>query len=725
MSNTENSNETPKRTFSRRKFLLRASIGAGVMIGVGYFGCNPMRRSLAGMAEEAALGYDNKFDAIAWFEVTADNDIILHSPKVEMGQGIFTGMAQLVAEELGVSIGKIKVVHASSMNRPVDPRSTGGSDTISGLWVPLRELSVKMRVMLLENASKILGVATSSLSIGDGVISGGDKSISFGEIVSQATEWNEPKKITLKSKKDFKVIGKAIPRVDLEPKVMGDPIFGIDAEMPDMHYGVIVRPPKIDTVFESADFSKAESMPGVIKVVQESDFVGVIAKSKTQANLAAQAIEVKWKTNKVWEQKDIEEIIKVGKGKPVEIQKSGSPKRILNGDDVITSEYSSPIGAHAHLEPNGAVAFVEKDKAIIKISTQVPKFTRTEVAKTLDLKEEQVEIQPTFLGGGFGRRLHTPNAMQAALLSKAVGKPVHVFFSRKDEFQHDTFRPPTHHVLKGKLGENGLIEAIEHHVSSGDVAFGSVLFPQALENVFGADVGAWRGGMIQYRAIPNFSATSWRVKLPFATSWWRSLGLLANTFAIESFIDELADKAGKDPVEFRLAQIKDDERGRRLKAVIEAAAKKGEWGKKMPEGRAQGFAASTDANTPVAQVVEVSVENNQIKVHKVTCAIDPGMAINPDGIKAQCEGAIIMGISASMFEKMEVKNGALTPTIYGAYKMARMRHAPKEIDVVILEGADKPSGVGEPPLGPIGAAIANAVFKLTGKRLRDMPFKLT
>ncbi|MCG8332120.1 MAG: molybdopterin-dependent oxidoreductase [Chitinophagales bacterium] len=718
MSKTEQS----KKQFSRRKFLIRASVGAGVMIGVGYLSCSPLRRTLATTANEIDMAYNNKASAITWFEVTADNKIILHSPKVEMGQGIFTGMAQLVAEELGVDINKIEVVHASTNGRPVDPRSTGGSDTMSGLWQPLRELAAKMREMLKSNASELLGIPVEQLAVNsDGLIEGGGQSITFGEIVQQATEWKEPKKVQLKDRKDFKVIGKAVPRVDLEAKVMGAPIFGMDASIPGMLYAHVVRPSKIDTVFVSADVSKAQGMPGVIKIVEEKDFVAAVAETKTQAIAAAKEIEVSWKTNKVWEQADVDAMIKVGQGEAVEIQRAGAPKKMLSGEDVIEVEYTSPIGAHAQIEPNGAVADVQSDKAIIQISTQVAKYTQAEVAKRLGMKEEQVEIKSTFLGGGFGRRLHTPNAMQAAAISKAVGKPVHVFFDRMQEFQHDTFRPPTHHVLKAKLDENGDITAIEHNVSSGDVAFGSVLFPSFLEGVIGADIGAWRGGMIQYTGIPNYRAVSWRVKLPFATSWWRSLGLLANTFAIESFMDELAHKAGKDPVQFRLGQIKDNERGRRLKGVIKAAADKAVWGKELPTGHAMGFAASTDANTPVAQVVEISIEDGRIKVHKVTCAIDPGIVINPDAVRAQCEGAIIMGLSAAMFEKMEIKNGAVGPTIYGAYKMALMKHAPKEIDVVLLEGGDKPSGVGEPPLGPIGAAIGNAFFSLTGERLRNLP----
>ncbi|MEM1322972.1 MAG: molybdopterin cofactor-binding domain-containing protein [Bacteroidota bacterium] len=444
-----------------------------------------------------------------------------------------------------------------------------------------------------------------------------------------------------------------------------------------------------------------------------------------EAENAKRAIKVTWEVEKQWQQKDIEDMIRVGQGEPIEIQKQGKAKRILdNEEEIITMEFKTPIGAHAQLEPNGSVAHVEGDRATVIISTQVTNLTRNEVAERLGLKKENVNIKPTFLGGGFGRRLHTPNAVQAALLSRAIGKPVKCFFDRKEEFQNDTFRPPTHHVLRAKLESDGMIRAIEHNVSSGDVMFGSPLVPSIAGTILGSDVGAWRGGMIQYGKIPNFSAISWRVKLPFATSWWRSLGLLANTFAIECFIDELAIKSGKDPVQYRLDQIQEDQRGFRLREVIRVAAEKADWKDGVHNGRAMGFAASTDANTPVAQVAEVSIEDGQIKVHKVTCVIDPGIAVNPDQVRAQCEGSIIMGMSGAMFEKMEVVDGALTPTIYGPYRMALMRHAPKEIDVVILENAEAPGAVGEPPLGPIGAAIANAVRRLTGKRLTEMPLSL-
>ncbi len=714
---------TKKKGFSRRKFLVRSAVGVGVLLGAGYVTRPIWRRSIASAVNSAEAPYlgDTKTPAL-WFEVTAENDIIFYCPKVEMGQGTFTGLAQIAADELEVEMDQIKVIHAASATGNIDPFATGGSTSISSLWQPLRELAATMREMLKNEAAKIL-----EMTVSRGIITAGAKNLSYGDVVKGVTKWEIPDIPPLKDISAYKFVGKPIPRIDLEDKVFGKPIFGMDASMSDMLFGAVARPSSIGAKFISADTSKAEGMPGVVKIVKEKDFVGVVATSQMEAENAKRRIDVKWEIEKQWQSQDIEDMITVGQGKPIVIQKKGKAKRILDNEDgIITAEFKSPIGAHAQLEPNGALAYVEDDKATVIISTQVVQITRKEVAKRLGLNVEKVNIQPTYLGGGFGRRLHTPNAIQAAVLSKAVGKPVKCFFDRKEEFQNDTFRPPTHHVLRAKLREDGMIEAIEHNVSSGDVMFGSALIPGFAGPIVGADVGAWRGGMIQYGGIPNYRAISWRVKLPFATSWWRSLGLLANTFAIESFMDELAIKAGKDPVQFRLEQIQDDERGHRLKEVIKAAASKANWKDGvLSNGRAMGFAASTDANTPVAQVVEVSIEEGEIKVHKVTCAIDPGVAVNPDQVRAQCEGSIIMGMSASMFEKMTVTDGQLQPTIYGPYQMALMKHAPKEIDVVILENDDVPGAVGEPPLGPIGAAIANAVFRLTNQRLREMPMKLS
>lgn len=717
-----------KKSISRRKFLVRGALGTAGVLAVGtYLLRNPIRRVIAGAVDSAESPYlGDTSTPVIWFEVTADNRIVLYSPKVEMGQGTFTGLAQMAADELEVPMEQIKVVHAPSISGNMDSFATGGSTSISSLWVPLRELAATMREMLKNKAAEKMGVSATALSIANGTVSGEGRTLTYAEIAKDVPEWPIPDTPDLKPMESYRFIGQPVSRVDLIDKVYGAPIFGMDAALPNMLYGAVVRSSAIGAKFIDADISRARTMPGVVQVIKEHDFVGVVAHSLIEAENAKDAINVNWETERTWQTADIEAMIAVGSGEPFVIQKEGDAERLLKEDEkTFVQEYKSPIGAHAQLEPNGALAHVEADKATIYLSTQVVKITRDEIAERLGLSKDKVNIVPTFLGGGFGRRLHTPNAVQAAVMSKIVGRPVKCFFTRKEEFQNDTFRPPTHHVLKAKLTDNGRIAALEHHVSSGDVAFGSPILPALAAPILGADLGAWRGGLIQYGAIPNFRTISWRVTLPFATSWWRSLGLLANTFAIESFMDELALAAKKNPVAFRLAQIQDDSRGFRLKEVIKAVVEKSGYTDEVINGRAMGFAASTDANTPCAQVVEVSVEDKEIKVHKVTCAMDPGIVVNPDQVRAQCEGAIIMGMSAALFEKMEVEDGELTPTIYGPYQMALMRHAPKEIDVVLLQNDDKPGAVGEPPLGPIGAALANAVFRLTGQRLRDMPLTLT
>ena len=397
MSDSNPQKKGKKRKFSRRKFIVRSAVGVGVLMGTGYVTRPIWRRGLAGFANsvEAPYSGDTKTPPL-WFEVKADNQIIFHSPKVEMGQGSFTSLAQIAADELEVNIDQIQIVHAATATGNIDGFSTGGSTTISGLWQPLRELAATMREMLKNEAAKVWSTTAAELTVKDGVVSGNGKSMTYGEIVKGVEAWDIPKTPPLKDIKDYKFVGKPIPRVDLEDKVLGAPIFGIDATMPDMLYGAVVRSAKIGAKYIDADTSEAEKMPGVVKVVKEPDFVGVVAESRMEAENAKKAIKVTWETEKNWQSSDIEDMIKVGRGEPITIQKQGRAKRILNNEqDIITSEFTSPLGAHAQLEPNGAVAHVEGDKATVIISTQVINLTRTEVAKRLGLKKENVIGSPT------------------------------------------------------------------------------------------------------------------------------------------------------------------------------------------------------------------------------------------------------------------------------------------------------------------------------------------
>ncbi len=717
---------TEKKRISRRKFLVRGGLGTLGVLAVGtYVFRNPLRRMGLEMGESMVLPYSGTgTEANLWFEITSDNGVLVHSSKVEMGQGTFTGFAQIVADELDVSIDQIQVIGAATDTGVVDGMSTGGSLSIATLWMPLREMAATMREMLKIEAAKKMGVAADSLSTKNGVISGGPQPMTYAEAAAEVTEWEVPDTPELRAMSDYQFVGKPVQRIDLAAKVFGDPIFGMDAEMPDMLHACVIRPEHIGASFQSADTSAAESMPGVVKVMKMDGWVGVIAETYAQALAARRQITANWDIPQKWTEEDIRELLQVGKGSEMITQKSGSA---LDPEEegVVSLEFTSPIGAHAQIEPNGAVAEVKDGKATVILSTQVIGVTQKQVSEALDFPLESVNIIPTYLGGGFGRRLNTDHAVRAAQMSQEVGRPVKYFFTRKEEFQHDLFRPPTHHIMRGKLGENGLLEGLEHHYASGDVAINSVIMPPIMGTMLGTDIGAMRGGNINYDKVPNHRAVQWHTTLPFATSWWRSLGLLANTFAVESFVDEMAIAAERDPVEFRLAQISDDGNGARLKAVIERVAEAAGYQDGVSNGRAMGIAASIDTGSPAAHVAEVSIENNQIKVHKVTCVLDCGVAVNPDQVKAQCEGSIIMGMSGAMHERMTIEDGQLSPTIYGPYDMALMKHSPREIDVILIEGTDVPLPVGEPPMGPIGAAVANAVRRLTGERLTDLPLRLS
>jgi isoquinoline 1-oxidoreductase subunit beta len=713
------------KKISRRKFLVKGGLGTlGVLaVGTAIFR-NPIRREIIDFTDSFIAPYlGTGTEVNLWFEITKHNTILLHSPKVEMGQGTFTGFAQIAADELDININQIEVIAAATESGIVDNLGTGGSLSIASMWTILRELAATTREMIKLEAAKKWGIAVQEITTKNGIATYKDQQLSYAQIAENVTEWEIPSTPTLKPFKEYTLIGKPIPRIDLNAKVFGAPIFGMDAEMDNMLHAVVLKPEHIGATFKKANFTEANKMPGVVKIVQIDDWVGVIAKSYSEALAAKEVIDIEWHIPKKWSEEEIRSLITVGSGNEMLVQKEGNS--LKKDESFLEIEFKSPLGAHAQIEPNGAVASYKDGKITVIISTQVVGITQKQVAKALKVSTEDVNIIPTFLGGGFGRRLNTYHAIHAVQMSKAVGQPVKYFFTRQEEFQNDMFRPPTHHIMRGKLNNAGQIENLEHHFASGNVATESVLLPNITNKILGADLGAIRGGSIHYSGIKNRRAIQWHKPLPFATSWWRSLGLLANTFAIESFVDELAIQGNKNPIELRLAEIKEDEEGIRLKNVIQKTQQHTNYSDKVKDGIAMGFACSTDAGTPCAQVVEVSIIKDEIKVHKVTCVMDCGIAVNPDQVKAQCEGAMIMAMSAAMHEKMYIEDGQLQPTIFGPYQMAMIKHAPKEINVHLIQGIDKPGPVGEPPLGPIAAAIGNAVRRLTGERLTEMPLKLS
>jgi isoquinoline 1-oxidoreductase beta subunit len=711
-----------ERKISRRDFLIIVGVaGGGLLLGTKV--ALPFARlKVAELFDSGAAPGGLDAEATAWFQITPENTVKLFIPKVEMGQGIHTALAQIAAEELDIEWQQLQVVQAGTGQGLDDNFGTGASNSVSTLYQPIREAAATMREVLLNEAARQMRVSADQLTAQNGyfTLKDGSQSLSYWETANRPGDWEIPETPpTLKTSQEFRFIGQSFPRVDLHEKILGKAVFGYDRRLPEMLYGAVARPPEIGAKLKSAEIGEAANRPGVFKIVIEDDFIGVAAETREQAYNAVNAMNLEWETDKIWQQADIEALVTVGQGKGVVIQKEGNPTRIFDRTAVIEAQYRTPMAFHAHFEPQAATADVKPDRVDVWAATQFPVRLREFIAQAIDRKEDEVFVTPTYVGGGFGRKIGTEAATEAARLSAAAGRPVHIGWTRPEDFLHGFLRPPTHHVFKGVL-DGKRIAALEHQQASGAVAF--PFLSGMFKAILGADFGAWRGAMISYE-IPDKSTKAWLPELPLATGWWRGLGLLANTFAIESFIDELALAAGLDPLIFRLNHLPNDETGQRRKRVLENAAEKSNWGTTLPAGRALGIAHSIDVGTAVAQVADVSVEQGEIRVHKITSVVDPGLVINPDGAISQIQGSIIMGLSSTLVEEVSVEDGQLAADNFTRYPILSMKDTP-EIDVMLLESGKNPYGMGEPPIGPIAAAVANAVFALTGQRLRNLPLKL-
>jgi isoquinoline 1-oxidoreductase subunit beta len=721
----ESGNNSDKKSFSRRKFLKRGAIILGGTMVTIYFGRGPIRRFAAKKIEALDVpSIISTYHPDFWFEVLPDNTVLMRSPKVEMGQGIFTGFAMLAAEELEVPLDQIKVEHANTSTGPVDMVNTGGSNSTSSLYVAIREVAATMREMLREAAAAQWGVKVSDIAVQNGVLTAGGRQMTYAEVTASTTEWKIPKTPALKPASEFNYVGKEVKRIDLVPKVMGEPLFGIDKNMPGMLYAVILQSPYIGGVLKTINTEEAAQTAGVIKIIQEKDLVAVVAENRYAAEVGLNKIEAEWDIPKKWNQPDMEEIVMVGRGTKVSVQNDGRAGSVIakKADRVYRQEYRTPMAVHAHMEPNGAVAHVEGDKARVIIGTQAPGLVRDQVAAALGMKKKQVTVEVAYLGGGFGRRVHLNNAAQAALISRIVGRPVHVFNTREQEFQNGHFRPNTHHVLQAVIGEDGAIEAITHDQATPDFVLEAAAGPIAVK-IAGADfISAGHGASIMYH-IKNRCASVWHSKYPLTTGIWRSVGMFPNTFAIESFINELAHETGKDPIAMRLDLLAGPENiHRRYKTVLETLVEKSGWDTPKAAGTGRGIAIADDRKAIAAAVAEVSVTGSDIRVTKMTLVTDVGMSINPEGIRMQVESCIMMGITAALYEELQIEDSQVAGNFH-LYPMATLKDTP-EMEIVILEGDDKPYGVGEPPLAPIAPAIAAAVFDATGKRLRVLPLKL-
>ncbi|MCA9981858.1 MAG: molybdopterin-dependent oxidoreductase, partial [Anaerolineales bacterium] len=492
---------------TRRGFL----IGAGAVVGslaVGVaLGRAPFHRFVAQQLDNSPPPGSLPGEPTLWIEITPDNRVRIYSTKVEMGQGIHTAVAQIGAEELEVPWEQVELIQATTHAGPFDSFGTGGSGSVVSVYAVLRQAAATMREMLKVEGAKLLGVSAEQVTAVDGTVqlrNDASQSVTYGDIVAQVSEWPElTTEPTLRPVSDYKVIGQSLPRVDLPAKIKGEAIYGYDLRVPNMLYGAIARPPTIEAKMVSAKPGRAADGAGVVQVVidVEKGFAGVVARTRQQAQTAVRDLEIEWDEGYLWQQDEIEARLQFENG--VNIQQEGRVR--LADNNAYTAEYLTPFAIHAHLEPQAALAEVKDGQARIWGSTQAQGTVQGEIADDLGLDAENVIVEPTYLGGGFGRRLNIEAAVEAARLSRAVGQPVHVGWTRPEDMRHGYFRPLTRSKLSARL-ENGRIVEMDHHQISGEVAF--PFFPGFLKAIFGSDFGAWRGAVNFYGGIPNRSTTA-------------------------------------------------------------------------------------------------------------------------------------------------------------------------------------------------------------------------
>lgn len=712
---------------TRRGFLIGAGALAGtVALGVTV-GLPLLRRRVAESTVDSSPPGNPSKEPIAWFEILKDDRIRLYVTKSEMGQGVHTALAQLSAEELEISLADLDVAQATTDHPNQDASGTGGSGSMSSMYVPIRQAAATLREMMRAQAARQLNQPISNIEIKDrGLQARGDASLrlAFSALAADQRTWmaNVPKEVpALKPRESFKVIGQSVPRIDIPAKVSGKAMYAYDLRVDGMLYGAIAHPPTLEAKLTGANSSAAQAIAGVHKVVLDvgAGVAGVVAKSRSAAWAGVGAMQPIWNEGRKWQQSEIDAIVTVGGADGITIQAVGDAPRALGGTAVIEAEYRSPLAIQTPLEAQAALADVKADRATVWASTQSPDLTRRRVAAAIGFKPEQVEVVTPLLGGGFGRKSDTEAPAEAARLSQAAGVPVHLSWTRTEELRNGYLRPPTHHRLRARLSDGGMIEAMEHQQASSNVLF--QWFPKFVADLLGADFGAYRGATIRYN-IPNRHTVTWRKALPVRTGSWRGLGALPNSFALESFMDELAHTAGEDPLAFRIKHLGDDAFGRRMRAVLEAAAEAAGWASPPPAGRARGIACASDVNTMVAEVAEVSLDaTGALRVHQISAAMDCGLVINPDGARAQVEGNVMWGVGSSLLEEAKIVDGRVSAANFDGYPLLTLASAPV-VKTVLVASDDEVRGVGEPAIAPVAAAIGNALFALTGKRLRQIPF---
>ena len=655
----------------------------------------------------------------AYIHIGTDDSVTFFIPKAEMGQGPTTACSQMLAEELECDWAKVRMEFA-----PVDPVSFGhqttvGSQAMRSSWDPLRKAGAEAREMLVQAAAARWSIAPAQCRAENGFVinMATNARVNYGAIAAAASTLPVPANVTLKDPKQFKIIGKAVKRLDTREKVTGRAKYGIDARPDGLVYAVVTRCPVFGGKVVSFDASKAKAVAGVKDVVEITGGVAVVADSTWSAMMGRSALTVQFDegAGATLTSAGIRQMFVANvKGQGATARKEGDAAAgLAKAAKRVEVVYEVPFLSHAPMEPMNCTVHARSDSAEVWAPTQSPTSTRALVATTLGLAPEKVTLHSMYMGGGFGRRGEGEmnHVSEAAEIAKRVGTPVKLMWSREDDMQHDYYRPAAYVEFSGGVDAAGWPVALSAKVACPSFAF-------LRDGVDGIAVA----GLSDLRyAIPDFLVNYHVSNTNVPVSFWRGPGAAQNTFFAECFLDELCAAGGKDPVEVRRRLLAKEPR---LLNVLNLAADKAGWGQRLPAGRFRGVAVGANVGSFNAQVAEVSVANGKVRVHRVVCAFDAGQIINPGILTQQAEGGIIFGLSAALKGEITIDRGRVQQTNFNSYDMVRMDEAPV-IDVHLVQSTERPTGAGEATNPTIGPAVANAIFAATGKRVRKLPIRLT
>lgn len=719
-----------------RRTLLKSAATAGAALVIGF----DVPRVLKGAESKQPV---NPFRS--WIRIDQAGKVTLLSGRSEMGQGISSALPMVLAEELGIDWKSVEVEQAPTDAALFGEQGTGGSGSVAGSWMPLRKAGAAAREMLVTAAAQRWNVSPSACTVSNGAVHHGSDSLSFGELVESASKLPIPdfERVQLKKPEEFTIIGKTVPRKDIPMKTDGSAKFGLDVRVPGMVYAVVARCPVFGGKVKSFDAKDAKAMPGVQDIfeipavpegVHSCGGVAVVADSTWNAMQARKKLHIDWdlgphateSSDSLRKQfrKIVDEPMKV-------VLNQGSADTVISkapDNKKVEADYELPFQAHATMEPMNCTVYIQDDKAEAWAPAQGPEWIQQVVAQVSGLPQNKVKVNTTLMGGGFGRRYQADFAMEAAQVAKRVRKPVQLVWSREDDMMHDFYRPASYHRLSGSVDEQGNIAAWRHRSTSTSIAdlFDKKSAPESTE----------LGCTLQMPYLAkNYKLEYTKAESGVPRAWWRSVEASVIGFVMESFMDELAHAAGVDPYQFRLDKLGEgrlvknplDEHStpldtNRMKAVLQLAAQKGDWGKPVKAGQGRGIACHYSFNSYVANVVEATVSGGAVKVDRIVSAVDIGTAVAPEGVRAQVESAIVYGLTAALKSQITIQDGHAVQANFNQFTTLSMKETPL-MEVHIVPSTLPPTGIGEPGLPPVAPALMGAIFAATGKRIRRLPLQ--